>query len=58
VYNAGLVGEIIRRFENRGLKLIAMDMRHISTEFAEKHYAVHKGKPFFNGLVKYITSAP
>ena len=54
----GLIGEIIRRFENRGLKLIAMDLRHVSKEFAESHYAVHKGKPFYNGLVKYITAAP
>jgi nucleoside-diphosphate kinase len=54
----GLVGEIISRLENRGLKLVAMEFRHISQEFAETHYAAHKGKPFFNGLVKYITSAP
>ena len=54
----GLTGEIIRRFENRGLKLIAMDFRHVTKEFAEKHYAVHKGKAFYNGLVKYITAAP
>jgi nucleoside-diphosphate kinase len=54
----GLVGEIIRRFEDRGLKLIAMDLRQVSKEFAETHYAVHKGKPFYDGLVRYITSAP
>ena len=54
----GLVGEIIRRLENRGLMLIALDLRQVSTAFAEQHYAVHKGKPFYNGLVKYITSAP
>jgi nucleoside-diphosphate kinase len=54
----GLVGEIIRRFENRGLKLVAMDFRHVSKDFAELHYAAHKGKPFYKGLVKYITAAP
>lgn len=54
----GLIGEIIHRFENRGLKLIAMDFRHVTKEFAEVHYAAHKGKPFYNGLVKYITAAP
>lgn len=54
----GLIGEIITRLENRGLKLIALDLRHVSKEFAETHYAAHKGKPFFNGLVKYITDSP
>ncbi|BBB48464.1 nucleoside-diphosphate kinase [Pelolinea submarina] len=54
----GLIGEIISRLENRGLKLVAMEFRHITKEFAEEHYAAHKGKPFFNGLVKYITAAP
>jgi nucleoside-diphosphate kinase len=54
----GLIGEIITRFEKRGLKLVAMEFRHISKEFAEEHYAAHRGKPFFNGLVKYITAAP
>lgn len=54
----GLIGEIIKRFENRGLILVAMELRHVSKEFAEKHYAVHKGKPFYKGLVKYITASP
>ncbi len=54
----GLIGEIIARLERRGLKLVAMDFRHITKEFAEEHYTAHKGKPFFNGLVKYITAAP
>ncbi|MDK2980037.1 MAG: nucleoside-diphosphate kinase [Chloroflexota bacterium] len=54
----GLIGEIISRLENRGLKMVAMEFRHITKEFAEEHYAAHKGKPFFNGLVKYITAAP
>ncbi|MGQ9490077.1 MAG: nucleoside-diphosphate kinase [Anaerolineae bacterium] len=54
----GLVGEIIARFERRGLKLVAMKMVHVTPEFAHQHYAVHAGKPFFEGLIKYITSGP
>ncbi len=54
----GLIGEIISRLERRGLMLVAMDYRQITKDFAEKHYAVHAGKPFFEGLIKYITSAP
>jgi len=54
----GLIGEIIKRFENRGLQLIAMDLRIVSKDFAEKHYAAHKGKIFYKGLIKYITSSP
>lgn len=54
----GLVGEIISRLEKRGLMLIAMKFQQVSREFAETHYAAHEGKPFYKGLVKYITSAP
>jgi nucleoside-diphosphate kinase len=54
----GLMGEIISRFERRGLKIVAMKMMQISRELAERHYAVHKGKPFYDGLVNYITSSP
>lgn len=54
----GLTGEIIRRFEVRGLRIIGMKFLQVSRELAEKHYAVHQGKPFFEGLVKYITSSP
>lgn len=54
----GLAGEIIARFERRGLKLVAMKLVHITPEFAHQHYAVHVGKPFFEGLIKYITSGP
>ena len=54
----GLVGEIIARFERKGLKLVAMKMVHVDDAFARKHYAVHEGKPFFEGLVEYITSSP
>ena len=54
----GLIGEIMGRFERRGLRLVAMKMMQISAELAERHYAVHKGKPFYPGLIRYITSAP
>ena len=54
----GLVGEIIMRLERRGLKLVAGKFMQVSRELAETHYAVHKGKPFYDGLVQYITSAP
>ena len=54
----GLVGEIIARFERRGLKLMAMRMMQVSEELAREHYAVHEGRPFFEGLISYITSAP
>lgn len=54
----GLVGEIISRLEKRGLKLVAAKFLQVSQEFAETHYAVHQGKPFYEGLVRYICSAP
>lgn len=54
----GLAGEIIQRFERRGLKIVALKMVHVSAEFANQHYAAHVGKPFFPGLIKYITSGP
>jgi nucleoside-diphosphate kinase len=54
----GLTGEIIKRFEQRGLRIIGMKFIQVSRELAEKHYAVHQGKPFFEGLVKYIISSP
>jgi nucleoside-diphosphate kinase len=54
----GLIGEIIGRFERRGLKIVGMKMMQVSDELARAHYAVHEGKPFFEGLVKYIVSAP
>ena len=54
----GLVGEIISRLERRGLKILALKMMVISEELAQQHYGVHKGKPFFEGLVEYITSGP
>jgi nucleoside-diphosphate kinase len=54
----GLVGEIISRFERTGLKLVALKMLQMDGEMAGKHYAIHQGKPFFEGLVKFITSSP
>lgn len=54
----GLVGEIISRFERTGLKLVALKMLQMDREMAGKHYAIHQGKPFFEGLVKFITSSP
>ena len=54
----GLIGEIISRLERRGLRLVAAKFQQISRSMAELHYAVHKGKPFFDGLIDYITSGP
>jgi nucleoside-diphosphate kinase len=54
----GLVGEILRRFEQRGLKLVGLKIMNVSQKQAEEHYGEHKGKPFFDGLVKHITSGP
>lgn len=54
----GLVGEVIRRFEARGLRLAALKMLRISRELAQEHYQVHKDKPFFRELVDFITSGP
>ncbi len=54
----GLVGEVIARLERRGLRLVAAKFMAVSRALAEEHYAVHKGKPFYDGLINYITSAP
>jgi nucleoside-diphosphate kinase len=54
----GLIGEIITRLERRGLRLVAAKFMSVSRDLAEKHYAVHSGKPFYPGLISYITSAP
>lgn len=54
----GLVGEIVGRFERRGLKLAGMKFMQMSEELAGRHYAVHQGRPFYNSLVEYITSGP
>jgi nucleoside-diphosphate kinase len=54
----GLIGEVISRLEQRGLRIVAAKFLQVSQELAETHYAIHKGKPFYNGLIEYITSAP
>merc|ERR1712141_784890 len=54
----GIVGEIIKRFENKGFKLVAMKFMQASVEHLEKHYADLSAKPFFAGLVKYMASGP
>lgn len=54
----GLAGTIISRLESQGLKLLALKMLHVDKVLAEQHYAVHKDKPFFPGLVDYICSSP
>jgi nucleoside-diphosphate kinase len=56
--NRRLMGEIISRFERKGLKIVAMKMLHVSREMASEHYAVHRGKPFYDSLIEYITSGP
>jgi nucleoside-diphosphate kinase len=53
-----LMGEVISRFEKKGLKLVGAKFMVIARETAEKHYAVHKGKPFYEGVVSYLSSAP
>ena len=54
----GLAGEIIGRLERRGLRIVGLKLMQITPQLAEQHYAEHKGKPFFAGLVEYITSGP
>ena len=54
----GLVGTIIRRLERRGLRIAAMKAMRMTEGLAERHYGIHKGKPFYEGLVSYITSGP
>lgn len=54
----GLIGEVTSRLERRGLKLAGMKFMAISQELAYRHYGIHQGKPFFDSLIRYITSAP
>jgi nucleoside-diphosphate kinase len=54
----GLAGEIISRLEKNGLKIVAMKMLHMDKNLAQRHYAIHKGKAFFEDLVNFITSSP
>ena len=53
-----LVGRVLTRFEERGLKLVGLKLVHVDRALAEEHYAVHRDKPFFRGLVDFITSGP
>ena len=53
-----LVGRILARFEERGLKLVGLKLLRVDRPFAERHYEVHRGKPFFEGLLDFITSGP
>jgi nucleoside-diphosphate kinase len=57
-FQRSLAGEIIARFERKGLRLVALTLMTMSTELAEQHYAEHVGKPFFEELVSFITSGP
>ena len=54
----GIVGEVVSRLERKGLKLCAMKMLQMDEKLAERHYAEHKGKPFYDPLIRYITSSP
>jgi nucleoside-diphosphate kinase len=54
----GIIGNILTRVENKGLKIVAMKMTWVTNKKAEKLYAIHKGKPFYEDLVKFITSGP
>jgi nucleoside-diphosphate kinase len=54
----GLIGEVITRLERRGLRLVAAKFIAVSDELARTHYAIHINKPFYDGLIRYITSAP
>jgi len=53
-----LIGRIMQRFEDKGLTIAGMKLMRIARELAERHYAPHKGKPFYPGLIEYITSGP
>ena len=54
----GLVGEVLARIERKGYRVVALHMRTLTAAIAEEHYGEHRGKPFFNDLVAFITSAP
>jgi nucleoside-diphosphate kinase len=57
-FSAGLTGEIIARFERKGLRIVALRLMTMADEMAREHYAEHEGKPFFGELVEFITSGP
>ena len=54
----GLIGPIITRLEQRGLRIVGLKLMRVTPELARRHYAIHEGKPFFDGLIRYIISAP
>lgn len=54
----GLTGEVLSRFEAKGFKIVALKLIRITPELAARHYAEHQGKPFYEGLIKHITSSP
>jgi nucleoside-diphosphate kinase len=54
----GLIGEVVKRFEKAGLKIVAMKMIHMTKKTAEGFYAVHRGKPFYNSLTDFMSSGP
>jgi len=54
----GLIGEVVSRLERRGLRLIGAKFMRVNQDLAETHYAIHKGKDFYEGLIRYITSSP
>ena len=54
----GLIGEIVSRFEQRGLRIVGMKLIQIDESLAKRHYAIHEGKPFYEPLIRYITSSP
>ena len=54
----GLIGEILSRIEKKGFKLVGLKIMQVTPELAKQHYAEHVGKPFFDGLIAYITKAP
>ena len=54
----GLVGQIIGRLEQRGLKLVGAKLVQVDQSLAKSHYAIHEGKPFYEGLIEYIVSSP
>ena len=54
----GLSGEVIARLERRGLRMVAAKFLQVEQELAERHYAVHKSAPFYDGLIEYITAGP
>ena len=57
-FSAGLTGEIISRFERKGLRIVALRLMTMETDMAREHYSEHEGKPFFGELVEFITSGP